>query len=58
MRIIAEGIETPDEVLKVLDLGVDYLQGYFLARPAAVPPWINPEAVRIIQEFQADRALG
>ena len=58
MRIIAEGIETPDEVLKVLDLGVDYLQGYFLARPAAVPPWINPEAVRIIQEFQADKALG
>ena len=58
MRIIAEGIETPDEVLKVLDLGIDYLQGYFLARPAAVPPQINPEAVRLIQEFQADRALG
>ena len=58
MRIIAEGLETPAEVHKVLELGVDYLQGYFLARPAAVPPQINPEAVKIIQEFQADKALG
>lgn len=58
MRIIAEGLETPAELRKVLELGVDYLQGYFLARPAAVPPQINPEAVRIIQEFQTDKARG
>lgn len=58
MRIIADGLETPAEIRKVLELGVDYLQGYFLARPAAVPPQINPEAVKIIQEFQADKAQG
>lgn len=55
MRIIAEGLETPAEVRKVLELGVDYLQGYFLAKPAAVPPQINPEAVQIIREFQAGK---
>lgn len=53
MRIIAEGLETSAEVHKVLELGVDYLQGYFLARPAAVPPQINPEAVRMIREFHS-----
>lgn len=37
-RVVAEGIEVIDELSCVRDLGVDYAQGYLLARPAAPPP--------------------
>ena len=37
-RVVAEGIETIDELTCVHDLGVDFAQGYLLARPAAPPP--------------------
>jgi EAL domain-containing protein (putative c-di-GMP-specific phosphodiesterase class I) len=37
-RVVAEGVETLDELKCVRDLGVDYAQGYLLARPAAPPP--------------------
>ena len=45
MYIIAEGVETKEELEKVLELKVDLLQGYYLARPAAVPQEVNPDAV-------------
>ena len=53
MFIIAEGIETPSELTKVLDLGVDLLQGYILARPAAIPDNISKTALDIIKNFNA-----
>lgn len=49
--VLAEGVETTAELQKVLELGVDLLQGYGLARPAAVPPPLSPEAERIIRRF-------
>lgn len=36
MKIVAEGIETEAELRKVIELGVDLLQGYFLAKPGGV----------------------
>ncbi len=33
MRLIAEGIETINELNTLIDIGVDYGQGYFLQRP-------------------------
>lgn len=50
MYIVAEGLERPEELRKVLELGVDLLQGYYLARPAAVPGKVDPEALNIIKE--------
>ena len=50
MYIIAEGVETKEELEKVLELKGDLLQGYYLARPAAVPQEVNPDAVKIIRE--------
>ena len=46
--VLAEGVETTAELRKVLELGVDLLQGYCLARPAAVPPPLSKEAADII----------
>ena len=52
MKLIAEGLETAAEVRTVLELGVDYLQGYYLARPAAIPTPIAPEALDLIDAFR------
>jgi EAL domain-containing protein (putative c-di-GMP-specific phosphodiesterase class I) len=40
-RVVAEGIETIDELRCTVDLGVDFAQGYLLARPAAPPPPVS-----------------
>ncbi len=37
-KVIAEGIETEDELSAVIDTGVRLVQGYLIARPAAPPP--------------------
>jgi EAL domain-containing protein (putative c-di-GMP-specific phosphodiesterase class I) len=34
MKVVAEGIETAAELTCLLELGCDYLQGYYLGRPA------------------------
>ncbi|MDE2448473.1 MAG: EAL and GGDEF domain-containing protein [Gammaproteobacteria bacterium] len=36
-RIVAEGIENPEQCAMVLELGVDCLQGYYLGRPSRLP---------------------
>ena len=35
--IVAEGIETPDELRVLRSLGISYGQGYYLGRPASLP---------------------
>ena len=53
MQIIAEGVETAAELRKVIELGADALQGYFLAKPAAVPAQMAPAARKIIAEYSS-----
>jgi PAS domain S-box-containing protein len=36
-KIIAEGVETQDELRVLLDLGVEWAQGYYLGRPGPLP---------------------
>ena len=50
--VLAEGVETTAELCKVLELGVDLLQGYCLARPAAIPPPLSKEAADIIHRMK------
>jgi diguanylate cyclase (GGDEF)-like protein len=44
-RVIAEGIETMAEYQVLRDLGVEFGQGYYIARPAAAPMRSAPTAV-------------
>ena len=55
-RIIAEGVETEDELLTVMKLGVGYAQGYFFARPAFPAHEISPEAVTLIRDYRRKEA--
>mgnify|MGYP004588462393 FL=1 len=51
IQVLAEGVETMAELQKVLELGVDLLQGYGCARPAPVPGPIAPEAMDVLRKF-------
>jgi EAL domain-containing protein (putative c-di-GMP-specific phosphodiesterase class I) len=44
-RVVAEGIETADELRAAIDTGAHFGQGYFLARPAADPPVVDWKAL-------------
>lgn len=45
--VIAEGVETAAELQTLIGMGVDYVQGYYIARPQAqpepIPEWIVEE---------------
>ncbi|MCC2864937.1 MAG: EAL domain-containing protein [Clostridiales Family XIII bacterium] len=55
MKIIAEGIESPEEADTVIRLGVDYLQGYYLAKPALLPPKPDPSVLKLITSISPHR---
>ena len=44
--IIAEGVETETELSSLMDMGVHYGQGYYLARPANPKPWPDNNLIR------------
>jgi diguanylate cyclase (GGDEF)-like protein len=49
-QVVAEGIETEEELRVLADLDVTYGQGYFLAKPGppwiAVSPWVSEKLLR------------
>jgi diguanylate cyclase (GGDEF)-like protein len=47
-RIISNGVETAEEMRTVVQLGVDYVQGYFVAEPSFRRSSINPVVMEII----------
>ena len=51
MMVVAEGLETMGEIRTSLEMGIDLLQGYALARPAEVPGEISTAALRVIRDF-------
>jgi len=40
-KVVAEGIETPEEYAALADMGIHYGQGYLFARPATTPPQVS-----------------
>lgn len=43
-RVIAEGVESLEELRTLYSVGVRMAQGYFLARPEETPPSLHPQA--------------
>lgn len=48
--LVAEGIETPSELAKLIEIGVNYGQGYYLQRPCASIIPLREEVVFEIRE--------
>lgn len=53
-RLVAEGIETEDDLRVLRDLGINYGQGYLLGRPAARPE----KTAAVALEAMKDRRLS
>lgn len=53
IKIVAEGIETREELEKLIEFGVDYLQGYHFSKPEFIPPKISKEIVEEILGINA-----
>jgi diguanylate cyclase (GGDEF)-like protein len=51
--VIAEGIETADDLVVLHDLGMRYGQGFFLARPGAPFPKLRASVRRAVQTLSA-----
>ena len=49
--VLAEGVETEEEMKTAIACGVDLLQGYYLARPLFEPQPLDPETVKVIREL-------
>ena len=37
ISVLAEGVETYDEMITVIDIGVDFIQGFYTGRPTYDP---------------------
>ena len=46
IKVLAEGVETHEELMTVIDFGVDLIQGYYTARPAPDPIGEIPKNIR------------
>ena len=46
LKVIAEGVETADELRVLVDLGVEWAQGYYLGRPGPLPMGAMIEPLR------------
>ena len=56
-KLVAEGIERVEDLLACRELGIDYAQGYLLARPSAEPPLtLSDVAVACIKSGAASSA--
>ena len=46
IHVLAEGVETSNELHTLIDLGVDFIQGFYTGRPAPVPASYIDEEIR------------
>jgi len=51
IKIIAEGVETKEELEKLIEFGVDYIQGYYFSKPEFIPPEISDKLVKEVLQI-------
>lgn len=52
VKVVAEGIEVPLDLATVIEMGVDYAQGFYLGRPAFEFSIIDPQLRKEIRDLQ------
>lgn len=58
ISIIAEGVETAEELACVMKIGIRYVQGFLLGRPAAEPPLLRERELEVIRKCRRMAAQG
>lgn len=55
IKLIAEGIETENELDTLIDMGIDYGQGFFIQRPDEKIIPINQDVIELIENLKAKK---
>ncbi len=55
---VAECVNSQEEVAFLRDIGVEYLQGYFLGEPVLLPPWRADAVGARADDPDVDIAVG
>jgi EAL domain-containing protein (putative c-di-GMP-specific phosphodiesterase class I) len=61
LKVVAEGIETPEVWATLLRLGCDVAQGYYISRPmpaAAVAPWLLAQRAQLARNLEVEEEAG
>jgi diguanylate cyclase len=61
LKVVAEGVETPEIWSLLLRMGCDLAQGYFISRPmtvSAVPEWTSTQRARLSEALAAAEEAG
>lgn len=56
-RVVAEGIERPEQYRHLLSLGCTYYQGYYFSRPLPERKWLTNPPLSMIQSGREGRAV-
>jgi len=56
IQVVAEGVETEQDLKFCCEIQADLVQGYYVARPAQTPPEVSPEALQKLAEWVESRA--
>jgi EAL domain-containing protein (putative c-di-GMP-specific phosphodiesterase class I) len=51
ISVVAEGVETADDLKHCIAIGADLVQGYYLARPAETAPMVSEEAMHLLEQW-------
>lgn len=52
IEVLAEGVETREQLELLLELGIDYVQGYYICRPSPLPNFDDSGITAVIQEIR------
>jgi EAL domain-containing protein (putative c-di-GMP-specific phosphodiesterase class I) len=50
IRVVAEGVESEEDLRFCIEIGADLAQGYFLAHPEKIAPTVSADALRVLEE--------
>ncbi len=56
-KVIAEGVETKEEMYTLIKLGIDYIQGYYLGKPEFEIKQISIDKKKELLDFQKNNNL-
>lgn len=54
VKILAEGIESYDEMKTVMECGVDFMQGYYFAKPSIEPIKVKEKIIEQIKDINGE----